>query len=112
MGILNRDEIERRLERRGLLRYARRKNDGRFDIEAASYDLTAGKAVWRELTRRGEKGSVQTRSYKPNQPLGDRPTVTIQPGQMIFVITHEDVCMPRPISPGLYTQGTLSRKQA
>jgi deoxycytidine triphosphate deaminase len=109
MGILNRDEIERRLKRGGLLRNARRKDDGRFDIEAASYDLTAGKAVWREPTLRGEKGSVETLIYKPNQPLTEQPTVCVQPGQMIFVITHEDVCMPTDLCGTVYSRNALAK---
>jgi deoxycytidine triphosphate deaminase len=110
MGILNRDEIERRLKMGGLLRYARINTDGQFDLEPASYDLTAGKAVWREPSRKDEKGSVQTQSYKRDEPLEKQPTVTVQPGQMIFVITREEVCMPTTLSGTVYSMNSLARE--
>ena len=97
MGVLTKGEIDRRLQRGELLRNPRRGEDGQFDIEADSYDLTAGKALWKESTRKGRKGRggpVETRSYLPGQPRDKQPTVTVQPGQMIFVITREDVFMP------------------
>ena len=86
MGVLNRDEIERRLQNGGLLRNPRRGEDGKFDIEIDSYDLTAGTAVWKEPTRDGDGGNVETMRYL-REPLGvAQPTVTVQPGQMIFVV--------------------------
>ena len=48
MGVLNRIEIETRIGRGELLSNVRRKDNGEFDIQPDSYDLTAGKAVWKE----------------------------------------------------------------
>ena len=45
MGVLTRDEIERRLQKGGLIRNPRHSEDGQFDIQADSYDLAAGKAL-------------------------------------------------------------------
>jgi hypothetical protein len=53
MGTLNKAEIERRLLKGELLKNARRRDDGTFDLEPASYDLMAGTAVWKEPTRNG-----------------------------------------------------------
>ena len=110
MGILNRDEIERRLEKGELSRYARRKNDGRFDIEPASYDLTAGKAVWKEPIKANSKGVVETRSYNPGRPIDEQLTVSVAPGQMIFVITQEDILMPVNLCGGVYLRNNLARE--
>ena len=112
MGVLNRDEINRRLEKGGLLRNPRRGEDGQFDIEADSYDLTAGKALWKESTRKGRKGRggpVETLSYLPEQPRDKQPTLTVQPGQMVFVITHEDILMPIDLCGTVYSRNKLAR---
>ncbi len=103
LGILNRDKIERRLAKGELLRNARRKSDGRFDIEPDSYDLTAGKAVWKEPTR-----NVETRFYNCNPQSDQQPTVTVRPGQMIFVITDEDILMPLDLCGTVYPRNSLA----
>lgn len=111
MGVLNRDEIERRLKKGGLLRNPRLSEDGRFDVEADSYDLTAGKALWKESTRKGRKGRggpVETLSFLPGQPRDKQPTVTIQPGQMIFVITREDILMPLDLCGTVYSRNNVA----
>ena len=58
MGVLNRQEIDTRLQNSQLLRNPRRRNDGHFDIEKDSYDLAAGTAIWKEGNR--SRGNVQT----------------------------------------------------
>src|SRR2546426_157493 len=74
----------------------------------ASYDLTAGKAVWKEPTRGSKKGPVETRSYNYDVPLEEQPTVTVAPGQMIFVITQEDILMPTNLCGTVYSRNNLA----
>jgi deoxycytidine triphosphate deaminase len=108
MGNLNRDEILRRLQRGELIKGARRLSDGKFDVEADSYDLSAGTAVRKERDSGGEKGNVTTVSHMPGSPLSEQPTVTVQPGQMIFVVTSESVLCPTDLCATVYSRNSLA----
>ena len=108
MGVLNRREIERRLDSGELIRNARRKERGQFDVQNDSYDLAAGTAVWKNPTINGKKGDVETRCYL-REPLGvAQPTVTVQPGQMIFIVTLEDIVMPSNLCGTVYSRNSLA----
>ena len=106
MGILNKDEIKRRLAKGELLVKARKK-DGDFDIEPDSYDLSAGTAIWKSRNQNDEF-SIERRSYDSSLPLTEQPSVTVQPGQMIFVITHEDIKMPVDVSGTVYSRNSIA----
>ena len=106
MGVLNRKEIEKRLKQGELLRNPRRGNDGRFDIEKDSYDLSAGTAVWKARSRSG--GDVKTLHYSRRPSIIPQPTLTVQPGQMIFVVTHEDILMPPGLCGTVYSRNSLA----
>ena len=85
-GVLNHDEIVRRLDEGVLLRGVRRRDDGDYDVEPDSYDLTAGKAVWKEPRDGNRKGTIETKIYRLDRSQADhRDTLTVQPGQMVFV---------------------------
>ena len=108
MGVLNRQEIERRLHDGELLHHPRRREDGQFDIESDSYDLSAGTAIWKQSTDNGKKGTVETQRYFLEPSGVGQPTVTVQPGQMIFVVTHEDVVMPPGLCGTVYSRNSLA----
>ena len=106
MGVLNRQEIERRLQNSQLLRNPRRRNDGHFDIEKDSYDLAAGTAIWKEGNRSG--WDVRTLHYSRRPWITPQPTLTVHPGQMIFVVTHEDILMPSDLCGTVYSRNSLA----
>ena len=106
MGVLNRQEIDTRLQNSQLLRNPRRRNDGHFDIEKDSYDLAAGTAIWKEGNR--SRGNVQTLHYSRRPWIIPQPTLTVQPGQMIFVVTHEDILMPSDLCGTVYSRNSLA----
>ena len=108
MSVLTRVEIERRLARSDLLRNARRGDDGKFDIEADSYDLAAGTVIWKQPIGNGGAQSIKTLTYKPNLPKAEQPTVSVQPGQMVFVVTLEDVLMPLDLCGTVYSRNKLA----
>jgi len=110
MGILNRDEIRRRITSSVLITNARRNEQGQFDVEAASYDLTAGTAIWKESTNSDEKGSIQTRHFNPSLQYKEQPAITLQPGQMMFVITHEELSLPNDLCATVYSRNKLARE--
>jgi len=110
MGTLNRDEIERRLQKNELLKPARRRADGTFDLEPASYDMMAGWVVWKEPRRNAKKGEVQSLNYQHGKPFEEQPTVTLQPGQMMFVITYEELQMPTTVCGTVLSRNRLARE--
>ena len=109
MGVLNSQAIERYLRQRQLILNPRPGQNGRpFDIQNDSYDLSAGTAVWKTPTSDRYGGNVETRSYSPELPENVQPTVTVQPGQMIFVVTHEDILMPPCLCGTVYSRNSLA----
>ena len=110
MGVLTKKEIERRLGDGEILRNPRRREDGHFDVEVDSYDLAAGTAVWKQPPSKGETGNVKTVRYVPELPIVDQLTVTVQPGQMIFIVTREDILMPSDLCGTVYSRNNLALK--
>ena len=110
MGILTTHEIALRLGEGGLIRNPRCKKDGGFDIEVDSYDLAAGTAVWKQPAENGEQGEVKTLKLLAENPEKDPPTLTVRPGQMIFVVTREDVLMPADVCGTVYSRNSLALK--
>ena len=108
MGVLTRMQLESRINNGGLLRNPRRNDDGRLDIEADSYDLSAGTAVWKQRSGERKEQAVKTLQYSPESSEGAQPTVTVQPGQMIFVVTFEDVLMPLDLCGTVYSRNRLA----
>lgn len=108
MTVLNRRQIDQRLRKRELLRNPRRKPDGHFDVEKDSYDLAAGTAIWKNPTRDPSGGNVETVQYVQQPSAVPQPTVTVQPGQMIFVVTLEDILMPQNLCGTVYSRNSLA----
>ena len=110
MGVLNRQAIEEYLRDGQLILNPRskKKKGPPHDIENASYDLSAGTAIWKTPTRDRYGGNIETRSYS-TEPAGNvQPTVTVQPGQMIFVVTREDISMPPHLCGTVYSRNSLA----
>ena len=105
-GMLNRQEIDTYLQNKKLILNPRRGADGQFDIENDSYDLSAGTAIWKE--KHGSKWVVKTLHYSRRPAIIPQPTLTVQPGQMLFVVTHEDVSMPQDLCGTVYSRNKLA----
>ena len=109
MGVLNSQAIESHLRKRQLILDPRPGQNGRqFDIQNDSCDLSAGTAVWKTPTSNRYGGSVETRSYSPESSGYLQPTVTVHPGQMIFVVTREDIAMPPDLCGTVYSRNSLA----
>ena len=109
MGVLNRQAIEGYLRNEQLILNPRPgKNGLQFDIENASYDLSAGTAIWKTPTTDRYGGNIETRSYSPEPAANVQPTVTVQPGQMIFIVTREDISMPSGLCGTVYSRNSLA----
>ncbi len=110
MSLLTRKQIECRINNGQLIRNPRFRSDGQFDIEADSYDLEAGTAIWKQITEGGESGRVDTQAYEQGRSAANQRTVTVNPGQMIFVVTREDVLMPPDLTGTVYSRNNLALK--
>jgi deoxycytidine triphosphate deaminase len=108
MGILTKADLHRRIEAGELISSARRLADGSVDLEADSYDLSAGKVVWKASNRRGGDGEVHSILYQEGLNSEQQPTVTVQPGQMVFAVTREEVVMPNFLSGTVYSRNSLA----
>ena len=110
MGVLNRQAIEEYLLNGQLIDNPRSKGkEGPpHDIENASYDLSAGTAIWKTPSRDRYGSNIKTRSYSTELNGSMQPTVTVQPGQMIFVVTRENISMPRNLCGTVYSRNSLA----
>jgi deoxycytidine triphosphate deaminase len=99
-GVLHKAELERRVLRGELIRNYRT-NGGHPDLQPASYDLTAGRAVWSD-----SKGERHEQVYKPDS--GERPFVVLAPGQMMSIITHEELVIPPDLCAAVFSKNRLA----
>lgn len=105
MPILSRKEIERRVDA-GELLFNPRLEAGRLVVESASYDLCVGTVLWKH----GESGSINQLDFDEAKNQLDQPFVTLQPGQMIFVVSKEDIIMPKNVSGTVYSRNKLQKE--
>ena len=108
MGILTKHEIEEYLEKGELIINPHKKDDGKYEIEPASYDLRAGTLIWKEYDTKRKKYKTCSKQYSITKSLGDL-TESIQPGQVMFVITLEEIKMPKNICGTVYAKNKFSR---
>src|ERR1700689_4052429 len=104
MPILNRLKIREGISSGQLIVNAQYGDDGQLSVEAASYDLRAGIVLWRDR----DYGELKTRYFDGDQAV--QPVVTLQPGQMIFVITHEELRLPPDVSGTVYSRNRLQKE--
>jgi deoxycytidine triphosphate deaminase len=104
MPILNRSEIINRIKAGDLIRGARYDSNNEPLAEPASYDLRAGIVLWRER----DSGDLAVRYFDGKASI--QPVVTLQPGQMIFVITEEELKLSSTISGTVYSRNKLQKE--
>ena len=107
MGVLNRQEIDMRLQNSQLLR-----NPSAWEWMGIS-TLRKIAMIWLRAPLYGKEGTrsqgnVQTLHYSQRPWIVPQPTLTVQPGQMIFVVTHEDVLMPSDLCGTVYSRNSLA----
>lgn len=111
MGVLIRADLARRIAKNELIHNPRRTPNGEVELQPASYDLTAGRAVWKEQSSLfgHSKGSlVREALFRAGQPYSSQPYVVLQPGQMVSVITHEEVAMPLDLCGTVFSKNRLA----
>lgn len=109
MGTLIKKEIIARIKNGELLRNAYKCPNGEYDVEPASYDLRAGLIIWKYHNPETNTYKIKKKQYNPELPLSKQETITLQPGQVMFVITHEEVIMPKELCGTVYAKNKFSR---
>jgi deoxycytidine triphosphate deaminase len=100
-GVLTAAELIKRMSAGQLIRNVRLIS-GQPDVQPASYDLTAGRAVWTEPK------SGETKELLYNPASAEKPYVVLQPGQMMSIITHEEVLMPKDLCGTVFSKNRLA----
>jgi deoxycytidine triphosphate deaminase len=109
VAVLGRSEIDKGI-RQGQYIKNPRTIDGKFpDLQSASYDLTAGVAVWRESGRAGLDGATRESRSLDDAAL-HQPTVELQPGQMMSIITKEELAIPADVCATVYSKNSIALK--
>jgi deoxycytidine triphosphate deaminase len=106
MPILSKKEIERRIGFGQLINYARHDAQGRLAVEAASYDLCVGTILWKER----DSGEVRQWDFDETKDDSRQRFITLQPGQMVLVISKEDLIMPLDVCGTVYSRNRLQKE--
>lgn len=105
MPILSRTEIERRIIGGELVKNAARDEHGKLAIEAASYDLCVGTILWKNR----DSDDVMQLDFDETKRESEQGFITLQPGQMILVISREDLIMPLDVCGTVYSRNKLQK---
>lgn len=110
MSVLARQEILDYFANGWLIKNPRKyRHQPTADVEIASYDLMAGEAIWKDEGKKLWQKRTGRCSFEPHIPMNKQQTVTLKPGQMMFVVTQEDVKLPKHIYATVYSRNKLSR---
>lgn len=105
MSILTKSEITHRINTENLIIDAHTEN-GKYSVEPASYDLRVGIIIWKESNNNKE---IKRKDFDPTKSLEKQEMVTIHPGQVVFVITKEQIKMPLDLCGTVYAKNEFSR---
>ena len=106
MSTLTKRQILERLKNEELLTNVRKLKDGNYDVQASSYDLSVGVAV----SKRDKKGVFQKRTiqYEYDPKKKKQETISLSPGQMIYVIAYEEIVTPKDLCGTVYSRNSLA----
>lgn len=104
MPILNKKDIQDQIDSGQLILHPLRDSNGVPDVEPASYDLRAGIVLWKEGS------DIERKDFDEARDALLQPMVGLRPGQMIFVITHEELKLPKTVSATVYSRNSLQKQ--
>jgi deoxycytidine triphosphate deaminase len=105
MGVITKEEILRRIKDENLIRNPNRDDSGNILIESSSYDLCVGTIVWKD----GSTKDTKTIHLDPTIANGPQLHTTLHPGQMLLVVTKEDIKMPVDLSATVFSRNKIAR---
>lgn len=106
MPILNKKELQEQINAGQLVLHPLRDADGNPVVEPASYDLRAGIIVWKNE----DTLTIEQKDFDEGKDSLQQPVVTLRPGQMVFVISHEELKLPDTISATVYSRNKLQKQ--
>jgi deoxycytidine triphosphate deaminase len=106
MTVLAKSEIEKHLISGQLISNPRKTKSGHFDVQPASYDLMAGRAVWKDPVKK----QLEERCFDATKSHAEQATVCLQPGQMLALITHEELTIPVNMCATVFSKNNLALK--
>jgi deoxycytidine triphosphate deaminase len=108
MSTLSKQEILQKIGEGWLILNPLRNEQGIPALEHASYDLRAGIAIWKHDGKKSLSKACQSH-YDPNLSESKQPVVTLQPGHMMFVISQEELKIPKDTCGTVFSRNSLSR---
>lgn len=106
MPILNKKDLLDHIAAGELVLNPLRDGDGTPVVEPASYDLRAGIVLWKEEGT----STIELRNLDEAADPWQQPVVTLRPGQMVFVITHEELKLMETVSATVYSRNKLQKE--
>ena len=106
MPILMGSTLSRMIDAGQLIRRPMRDANALCKIEPASYDLRAGTILWKDRT----SSEIQKRIFDESTDALRREVVTVLPGQMVFVVTHEELQLPQSVCATVYSRNSLQKR--
>jgi deoxycytidine triphosphate deaminase len=103
MGILSQKMIIEHIDRGELILNPKRDEHGNPQVEPASYDLRAGRAVWKD------SGSDHLKMEIFDEENKEPPILTLKPGQMVIVVAYEELKLPESICGTVYSRNRLQK---
>jgi len=105
MSTLTKSEIIHRIKTENLIIDAYAEN-GEYCVEPASYDLRVGTIILKESNNNKE---IRRKDFDPKLTIEMQDMVTIHPGQVVFVVTKEQIKMPLDLCGTVYAKNSFSR---
>jgi deoxycytidine triphosphate deaminase len=106
MPILSKKEIERRIGLGELIGKPRCDPKGKPLVETASYDLSVGTILWKDR----DSGEVKQLDFDEAKGESAQFFFTLQPGQMVLVVSREDLIMPLDVCGTVYSRNRLQKE--
>lgn len=105
MGVITKPEILRRITDNQLIKSPNVDVTGNIIIEGSSYDLCVGSIIWKD----SETKDTKSLHYNSTLPLDQQEQTTLHPGQMLLVVTKEEINMPLDLSATVFSRNQLAR---
>lgn len=106
MPILNKKDLLDQIAAGQLVLNPLRDEAGTPVVEPASYDLRAGIVLWKHE----DTSLIDVKYYAEAQEPCQQSVVTLRPGQMVFVITHEELKLTETVSATVYSRNKLQKE--
>lgn len=103
VSILSKNCIVEQIKQGKLILDAEKDPNGDFVVQAASYDLRAGRVIWKE------PDSQILKMERYDSSKSEQSIVSLRPGQMVIVVAQEELNLPGDICGTVYSRNRLQK---